>query len=115
MTSERQDAYIAEARRIRSERLAEMKAMPYAELARYCGHKLACEVLGRDGVKYAHETYTFYDHKPGGDIRVLVEVYAYDPATLGWTSKLAGGGFLMAPNAETVWDWLDEDPKSGGT
>jgi hypothetical protein len=33
---------------------------PYGELARYCDFKLACELPGRDGVKYAHETYTFY-------------------------------------------------------
>jgi hypothetical protein len=49
------------AQRVRSERLAEMKALPYSELVRYCDEKLACEVLGMDGVKYAHETQAFYD------------------------------------------------------
>lgn len=86
-----------EAKRIRSERLAELKALHYDELARYCGFNLACEVLGRDGVKDAHETYTFYDDKPGGAIRVLVEVWAFDPSALAWTDKLAGGGLWVEP------------------
>jgi hypothetical protein len=77
---------LEEARRVRSERLDELKRLPHDELVRYCDHKLACEVVGRDGVKYAHETYTFYDHEPGGLVRVLVEVWAYDPSALdsGW-------------------------------
>jgi hypothetical protein len=98
-----------EAKRIRSERLSELKALHYDELARYCDFKLACEVLGRDGVKYAHETYTFYDDRPGGAIRVLVEVWAFDPSALAWTDKLAGGGLWVEPGTEPADAWFDED------
>ena len=102
-------ASLDEAKRIRADRLAEMKALPYNELARYCDFKLACEVLGRDGVKYAHETYTFYDDKPGGAIRVLVEVSAFDPSAFAWTDALAGGGLWVAPGTEPPDEWLDEE------
>ena len=84
-----------------------MKALRYEELARYCDHKLACEVLGRDGVKYSHETHTFYDDKPGGLIRVLVEVWAYDPGARGWTGELASGGLLVSPGDEPPAEWLN--------
>jgi hypothetical protein len=98
-----------EAKRIRSERLAEMKALSYDDLARYCDVKLACEVLGRDGVKYAHETDTFYDDGRGGPIRVLVEVWAYDPSAQQWTDKLAGGGLWVEPGSKPPDEWFDEE------
>jgi hypothetical protein len=100
------------ARRVRSERLAEMKSLPYSELVRYCDEKLACEVLGMDGVKYAHETQAFYDDKPGGTIRVRVEVSAYDAAAGDWTTKMAGGGLLVPPGDEPPAEWLDEQSGS---
>ena len=99
---------LEEARRVRNERLAELKVLPYDELVRYCDHKLACEVLGRDGVKYAHETLTFYDDKPGGLIRVQVEVWAYDPSARGWTAKLVGGGLLVSRGTDPPTEWFDE-------
>jgi hypothetical protein len=99
---------LEEARRVRSERLAEMKALPYSQLVRYCHEKLACEVLGMDGVKYAHETQAFYDDKPGGTIRVLVEVWAYDAAAGAWTSKLAGGELFVPSGDDPPAAWLDE-------
>jgi hypothetical protein len=98
-----------EARYVRARRMAEMKALPYSELARFCGHKIACEVLGRNGVKYAHETYVFYDDKPGGLIRVLVDVWAYDFAAVEWTDTLASGVLLVAPG-EPPDEWRDEAP-----
>jgi hypothetical protein len=99
---------LEEANSIRSKRLAEMKALGYGELARYCDFKLVCEVLGSDGVKYAHETYTFYEDKPGSAIRVLAEVWAYDPSTLAWSDKLAGGGLWVPPGGEQVDEWVDK-------
>lgn len=98
-----------EAKRIRSDRLAEMNALGYDELSRYCDFKLACEVLGADGVKYAHETYTFYDNGPGSAIRVLVEVWAFDLSSFAWTEKLAGGGLWVPPGGEPADQWVDED------
>ena len=70
-----------EAERILSARLAEMTSLPYAELARYRDHQMGIEVLGADDVKYYHETDVFDDDKPGGLLRVHVEVYRLDRAT----------------------------------
>lgn len=93
---------VEEAGRICSERIAELRAMPYGELARYCDLKLACEVLGNDGNKYAYETWAFYESAVGGDIRVVVCVWAFDGGD--WSQTLADAVVVKSPDGSaSVW------------
>ena len=88
-------------------RVAEFKALGYDELGRHVDFNLACEVVGRDGVKYAHETLTVYDdRKRSRRLRVMVEVWALEPDRLEWTKALATGGLLMESDGE-CHDWVD--------
>ncbi len=55
--------------------------------------------MGDDGTKYAYETQVFYDSQAGGDIRVMVGVWAVDGSA--WSKKLADAVLLKSPDGST--------------
>ncbi len=51
--------------------LDQYRKMSYAELAAKIGHEEFPEVVGPSGTEYQIEIQVRWDHKPGGDVRVM--------------------------------------------
>ena len=79
-----------------------MRALSYAELARYEDHALHCEMLSASGEVLIRETQVFSDHGgKGGDLRVMVDVWNPESRRI-IIGSVAKDGFIKAPDGTFV-------------
>ena len=60
-----------EARTLLAAELARYRSQSYRELQRLLGAQDTYELIGPSGAKYQVEIQAVWDHRPGGDLRVL--------------------------------------------
>lgn len=60
-----------EAKKILTEQLEQYRKRSHAELTQLIGQPDTLTVMGVSGTKYGLEFQAFWDHKPGGDLRVI--------------------------------------------
>jgi hypothetical protein len=90
----------AEARKLMSDKLAELRNMRYEELHAWAeSRRVGVEdVVGRSGRKYHLEIQSMWDGRKGEDVRVIVAV---DDG--GWRSFMPlSDDFIMAPDGSFV-------------
>jgi len=88
------------AQKLREKELEILKARSYQSLCELIGKPLSRIAVGPDGKDYNVEIQVFWDEKPSGNVRVIVNV---DDG--GWRAFFPkSDSFIMSPNSEIVGD-----------
>jgi hypothetical protein len=87
-----------EAERLLWDKLAEYRILPYPEFVARIGGDDHVTVFGASGAEYQLEVQVFWDHNPGGNVRVIGSIddgglRAFFPLT---------NSFIMAPDGTFV-------------
>ena len=87
-----------EAKALLADKLREYRVLTYEQLRARVGDQDNLELTGQSGTEYQTEVQFFWDHKPGGDIRVMGAIddggwRAYFPLT---------DDFIRAPDGSFV-------------
>ena len=88
-----------EARSVLREHLRTHQTRSYADLATNIGNAGCVEVTGPSGLKYQIEVDVLWDHKPGGNIRVMAGI---DDGTFRAALSPLTDGFIRAPDGTFV-------------
>jgi hypothetical protein len=76
-------------------KLDEYRKIPYADLAAKIGQEEFPEVVGPSGTEYQMEIQIRWDHKPGGDVRVMGSI---DDGTFRGAFKPVCEDLLVSPD-----------------
>lgn len=82
-----------------AEEIGRLRAMTYHELLAYEGHALHHEMLAPSGEVMIREVQVYWDDRPGGDVRVMVDVWRWK-GRRGVTA--VQDGFIRAPDGSFV-------------
>jgi hypothetical protein len=74
--------------------LDQYRKLSYAELSAMIGHEEFPQVVGPSGAEYQIEIQVFWDHKPGGDVRVMGSI---DDGTFRGAFKPVCSDLLVRP------------------
>jgi hypothetical protein len=76
-------------------KLDEYRHLSYAELAAKIGHEEFPEAVGPSGTEYQMEIQIRWDHKPGGDVRVMASI---DDGTFSGAFKPVCSDLIVRPD-----------------
>ena len=88
-----------EARSLLAEQIARFRARSYADLVAIIGLADCIEIAGPSGQSYQVELNVFWDHKPGGNVRVAA---AIDDGSFRASFSPLSDDFIIAPDGSFV-------------
>ena len=88
-----------EAKSLLTEQLGTYRARSYADLVAIIGQAGCVEVTGPSGLSYQVEVSVLWDHKPGGNVRVLASI---DDGSFRVAFTPLSADFIKAPDGTFI-------------